>query len=187
MARIMRVKKARVSKYIRRCDYPGCGRVIEPGDGMKYISPRLPGDPGSVTRYRCESHHDWHVWEYSTSLSARIAEIQHDGANSILMMDEDTAEDLPNELADRIRELASEKRYSAENVKCGFRHPTKLSEALKQQADDLWVWADEFDLIDVLDGKPDEDDDPDSYAEALESWIEKLRGTLQDALDRSPL
>ena len=157
---------------------------------MKYISPRLPGSLGSVTRYRCESHPDWHVWEYSTSLSARIAEIQHDGANSILMMDEDTAESTPSELADRIRDLASEKRESAENVESGFGHPVQLSEELSQQADDLEEWAGQIEMIDAVDGKPDEEDqdnDPGSYEEALESWLEDLRNTLQDALDGCPL
>ena len=184
MARVTRVKKARVSKYTRLCDYPGCGHPIEPGDGMKYISPRLPGEPGSVTRYRCESHPDWHVWEYSSSLSARVAEITHDGLNAIVLMDEDTAESTPSDLADRIRDLASEKRDSAENVKSGFGHTTQLSEALKQQADDLGVWADEFDLIDVLEGKPDEEDRDE---EAIEEWLENLRNDLRDALERSPL
>ena len=157
---------------------------------MKYISPRLPGSLGSITRYRCGGHPDWHVWEYSSSLSARIAEIQHDGANSILMMDEDTAEDLPNELADRIRDLASEKRDSAENVESSFGHPVQLSEDLNQQADDLDGWAAEFDSVDVYDGKPDDEDwdkDLDSYEEALASWLEDLRNTLQDALDGCPL
>lgn len=188
MARVTRVKKARVSKYTRRCDYPGCGRVIEPGDGMKYISPRLPGSLGSVTRYRCAGHPDWHVWEYSSSLSARIAEIQHDGADTIRMMDEDTAESAPSEIADRIRDLADEKRGSADNVESGFGHPTQLSEDLSQQADDLEAWAEEIEAIDTLDGKPDEeDDDPDSYEESIESWLESLRNTLQDALDGCPL
>ncbi len=194
MARVTRVKKARVSKYTRRCDYSGCGRVIEPGDGMKYISPRLPGSLGSVTRYRCDGHPDWHVWEYSTSLSARIAEIQHDGANTIRMMYEDTAEDIPNELAEMVRELASEKRESAENVESGFGHSTQLSEELNQQADELDAWADQIEAVDALEGKPDEedkhrcrDDWPVSYEAALESWLEDLRNTLQDVLDGCPL
>lgn len=184
MARVTRVKKARVSKYTRLCDYPGCGHPIEPGDGMKYISPRLPGSPGSVTRYRCASHPDWNVWEYSTSLSARIAKLKYDGNDKILQADENTIEDLPTDLGWSIRGIAYEKSDSAQNVESSFGHPTRLSESLKQQADALEDWAYNIECVDVLEGKPDEEDRDE---EAIEEWLENLRNGLRDALERSPL
>ena len=184
MARVTVVKKARVSKYERKCDFPGCGHVIAPGDGFKHISPRVPGSLGSVTRYRCLTHPDWHLWEYSSSLSARIAEIQYDGNNEILQSDENTIEDLPTILGEKIRELADEKRESAQNIEDGFGHSTSLSDELNGQAYELESWADSVESVDILGGKPEEEDEDEK---AVEYLLEDARNRLTDALEDCPL
>ena len=146
---------------------------------MKYITPRLPGSLGSVTRYRCEGHPDWHVWEYSSSLSARIAEIQYDGNNEILQSDENTIEDLPANLGEKIRELADEKRESARNIEYGFGHPTSLSDKINGQVVELDSWAYSVGSVDILRGKPDDEEDE----KAVEAWLEEARNRLTEALE----
>jgi DnaJ-class molecular chaperone len=48
-----------------------------------------------------------------------------------------------------VRDLAEEKRESAQNIENGFGHPTYQSEELTQQADDLETWADDIEQAEV--------------------------------------
>ena len=124
-----------------------CGRTIEVGQPYKHISPKS-GPYGGRTLYRCGACPTWQVWEYSSSLSARIAQIQHD-------FDIDSAEDPDDvtsalgEMAQAVRDLAEEKREGASNIEAGFGHPTSASEELEQVADDLDSWADDIEGADV--------------------------------------
>ena len=47
-----------------------CHQEIAVGQPYKHISPRS-GPYGGHTLYRCDTCPVWHVWEYSSSLSAR--------------------------------------------------------------------------------------------------------------------
>lgn len=137
-----------------RCDYPGCdvdGGEILPGTPYKWIKPKS-GPYGGRQRNRHAAHPSWNVWDYSNSLSAQVARIEHDATSAM-----DGAEDSGdveaalNDAAEAIRDLAEQKREGASNIESGFGHATYQSEELEQQADDLDAWADEVEQTEVDD------------------------------------
>lgn len=138
-----------------------CGKTIEPGQPYKHISPRS-GPYGGRTLTRCGDCPNWHVWEYSSSLSARIAQIQHDASAELDALGTDSAEDdytqVASNAAEQIRELASEKEESASSLEDGFGHPTYQSEELNEQAESLNSWADEVEQADIPERPEDEVD-----------------------------
>lgn len=135
-----------------RCDFPGCPtHEILPGEAYKWIKPKS-GPYGGSQRNRHESHPSWNVWEYSSSLSARTAQISHEAWETINSTEFDTAEDVTSVLSDvaeQIRELAEEKREGAQNIEDGFGHPTSQSEELESIAEELDSWADDVENADV--------------------------------------
>lgn len=142
----------------RKCD--SCHKEIEVGQAYKHISPKS-GPYGGQTRTRHETCPNWQVWEYSSSLSARIAQIQHEGETGI-PQDSDEPEDYTSHaesVADEIEGLADEKQESADNIEEGFGHATSSSEELAEQADALHEWADEVRDVEVPDlPEPEEQD-----------------------------
>lgn len=155
-----------------RCDFPGCdvdGREILPGTPYKWIKPKS-GPYGGRMMARHAQHPTWQVWDYSSSLSAQVARIEHDADLSGVETVED-AEAVAQEAAEAIRELAEQKRESAGNIEDGFGHATYQSEELEQQADDLDSWADEVEAIDF----PDQDD----YRSEDEVDCDECQGTGQ--------
>jgi hypothetical protein len=131
------------------CDH--CRKDIEIGTPYKHISPKS-GPYGGHQLNRHESCPTWQVWEYSSSMSARIAQIENDYTTAIDGAEEgDTISDALSAMAEQVRELAEEKRESASNIEEGFGHPTSASEELEQTADDLESWADEIEQSDVPD------------------------------------
>jgi hypothetical protein len=136
------------------CDH--CGEAIKVGTAYKHISPKS-GPYGGQKRTRHETCPDWQVWDYSSSLSARIALIQHTANNAVGDIDsEDAATQVIEDAKEAINELVEEKRDAAQNIEDGFQHETEQSQTLTQQADDLEAWAEEGDQIEVGD-MPDED------------------------------
>jgi hypothetical protein len=186
-----------------------CGKAIDVGSPYKHITPK------SGRLVRCEDCPDWDVWEYSSSLSARLAEISYYFWENLVEVT--TQEDVQSALSDAaqaIHDIALEKREAAENIESGFQHATYQSDELNQQADDLDSWADEIESADVP--TPEivakncdackgngyvSDDDPEdcpacegngyTYPEALTAeQLEDWRSELQDALsliDDSPV
>ena len=135
-----------------RCDFPGCPTgVIVPGEAYKWIKPKS-GPYGGSQKNRHESHPSWHQWEYSSSLSARTAQISHDAWESFNGAEFESQDDVSavlTEVADAVRELAEEKRESASNIEDGFGHPTSQSEELQGTADELDSWADDIENAEV--------------------------------------
>lgn len=132
------------------CDFHGCqihGGKILPGDAYKHITPKS-GPYGGWQRSRHAEHPSWQVWEYSNSLSARIAQIQ-DGFTLDGLESEDDVTDALLNMAEEIRSLAEEKREGAANIEDGFGHSTYQSEELEQVADDLDSWADDVEGAEV--------------------------------------
>jgi len=121
-----------------------CGTTIEVGMPYKHISPKS-GPYGGRRMVRCASCPSWQVWEYSSSLSARTAEIAHDFWNALAECDdEDSVQTTLNDAAERVREIAEEKREGASNIEEGFGHSTYQSDELNDIADQLDSWADEI-------------------------------------------
>lgn len=145
----------------RRCGK--CNAEIKVGDPYKHISPKS-GPYGGRTLYRCNDCPTWQVWEYSSSMSARVAQMEHECSLAIESAEtEDDVTEALNTMAEEVRGLAEEKRESASNIEDGFGHPTYASEELEQTADDLESWADEIESADVpaMEDYPCEDCDGD--------------------------
>jgi rubrerythrin len=147
------VTKADKSKPLppRKCGK--CHQEIQVGSPYKHISPRS-GPYGGRTLYRCDTCPDWHVWEYSSSLSARTAEISHnfwESFNGAEFESTDDVQELLNETAEAIREIASEKEESADNIESGFGHETEQSQELRDVSEQLNSWADEVENVSLTD------------------------------------
>lgn len=127
------------------CDYPGCtqpSREIAVGTPYKWIEPS-----GQRVRTRHAACPTWNVWEYSSSLSARIAQITSEDPGVFESIED--AQSWLEGKAQEIRDLAEEKRESATNIEDGFGHPTYQSDELNQTADDLESWADDVEGVDL--------------------------------------
>ena len=203
MAQIKHVKSARVRRDAEGNVKPNhvCevhqGEEIKPGDAYKWISVKT-GPYSSMTRYRCAAAPDWHRWDYSYSLGAMIEQIQFEGEQELADTDAETTDDwqaIADSIAERIEELAEEKRESAQNIEAGFGHPMPQSEELEEAADNLESWATEVrDAANGLDEAPDEADyegesspeEDSTYEDALDVWKEEAREAITDALNNSP-
>lgn len=198
-----------------QCDYSGCKhetREIKVGESYKWIEPS-----GQRVRNRHADCPTWQVWEYSSSLSARIAQIQHDAPGEFGSVED--AQSWAESKAGEIRELAEEKRESASNIEDGFGHPTYQSEELNDTADQLESWADELESTEIPDYPEAEEQDcdecegtgevdaeegdeqetcsacagtgqvtpDDPTEEQVEEWAEAARDALQTVLDESPV
>jgi hypothetical protein len=126
-----------------------CGVEIKPGDGYKWIQPKS-GPFGGRRMVRCATCPAWHRWEYSSSLDARIEELVYNACASKFDSVDDV-EQILNDAAEAVRELASEKEESAQNIEDGFGHPTSASEELTEIASSLEAWADELEATDCPD------------------------------------
>lgn len=136
-----------------------CGAEIEVGAPYKWIQPKS-GPYGGVKKTRCASCPAWQVWEYSSSLSAQLAQISYDFSNAL--GDVDSADDVQSaldEAASAVRDIAEAKRESAANMAEGFGHETEQSQDLETLADDLDSWADEIEAASIPDyPEPEEQD-----------------------------
>lgn len=139
------------------CDY--CRRPIAVNTPYKHISPRS-GPFGGRTLRRHESCPTWQQWDYSDSLSAQLAQIEHEFSSAVDdASSPDDVEAAQSEAAERARELAEAKRESAQNIEDGFQHPTAQSEELAEQADQLDDWANEIEGVSVPEfPEPEEED-----------------------------
>jgi hypothetical protein len=129
------------------CDF--CHQEIAVGTPYKHISPKS-GPYGGTKRTRHEKCPTWQIWEYSSSLSARLAQISHDFWQQIDSAEStDDVQSVLDSAAEEITGLAEEKREGAGNIEEGFGHPTSASEELEQTADSLDEWADEITSQDI--------------------------------------
>jgi hypothetical protein len=186
------------------CDF--CHQPIAVGQGYKWMQPKT-GPNGGVRRNRHDFHPDWMPWEYSSSLSARIAQITHNGEVSA-----DSAETLDDfqtvatDAAEEIRSLASEKQEAADNIESGFGHETSQSAELRETAQALEEWADQFENIDWPD-EPDEVEEPEkgtplheddeeydaaleeyeTYVDAKDEFQNTARSEITDLLNSAPV
>ena len=129
------------------CD--SCREPIPVGTPYKWIAPKS-GPYGGRRMERHESCPTWQVWEYSSSLSARLAQISYDFAQATATFEtpEEVTEAL-TDAAEAVRELAEEKRESASSIEDGFGHATYQSDELNEIADSLDTWADEIEQVDI--------------------------------------
>lgn len=139
------------------CDH--CSKPIEIGTPYKHITPKS-GPYGGRKRTRHASCPDWNVWDYSSSLNARTAQISFEFGRAIDQAEsEDDVQSALDDAASSVRELAEEKRESAQNIEDGFGHATSQSEELSELADQLDDWANEIESATIPDfPEPEEED-----------------------------
>lgn len=126
-----------------------CGVEIKPGMPYKHISPKS-GPYGGRKLYRCAACPTWQVWEYSSSMAARLAQMEDTCSTEIAnALSADDVQSALSAMAEEVRALSEEKREGASNIEEGFGHPTYASEELEQIADDLENWADEIESVSV--------------------------------------
>ena len=181
-----------------QCDF--CWLEIKVGTPYKWIAPRS-GPYGGTKRYRHEACPTWQVWEYNFSLSSMIMQAQYDAEMSLSSAeDQSDFEQVRDDFAAAITELAEQKNESADNIESGFGHETYQSEELRDTASQLEDWASEIESWQTPD-EPDEEDldfdfeDTDSNdqsltearEEQLEEWREDARSSLQEVIDQSPV
>lgn len=129
------------------CDF--CRNDIEIGQPYKWIQPKS-GPYGGSKRTRHESCPNWQVWEYSSSLSARLAEVAHNFSQALDSVEsEDDVQSALDDAASEVTQIAEEKREGASNIEEGFGHPTSASEELESTADELENWASEIEGADI--------------------------------------
>lgn len=156
---VMRVTAEDRSKPLPSEKCGKCGRDIEVGQPYKHISPRS-GPYGGRRLVRCATCPEWHVWEYSSSLSARLAEVSYNFEQAISeTTSEEDADSALTDAADAVRGIAEEKRESAQSIEDGFQHATSQSDELNEIADSLDSWADDIENATVPDfPEPEEED-----------------------------
>lgn len=172
------------------CDF--CDKPIDVGSAYKHITPKS-GPYGGTKRSRHEEHPDWQVWEYSNSLSARVAQIVASVETGAIETVDD-AEAVAAEAVEQIQELAEEKRESASSIEEGFGHETSQSEELAGQADELDSWASEGESLSFEDepelADHEEDASPEAafaaFEQAHEDWVTSLQDVVQEWIDGSP-
>ena len=179
-----------------KCDK--CGTEIKVGDPYKWIAPKS-GPYGGTKKFRCASCPDWHLWDYNFSRGAQVARIQYEYSNEIAAADDvESIRSALESAANEIEGLGDEAEESANNIVDGFGHETYQSEELMQQAEDLRSWAQELaewepegeepteDDLDLPDDAGDEEKG-DALTEAIESWLEDVRSSADDALNECPI
>ena len=125
-----------------------CGEEIKPGDSYKHVT--VKNTYGGTKHVRCATCPTWQPWDLSNSLSARLSQVSFDFGNAV--QDANEPGDIETALQDAaqaVRDIAEEKKESAQNIEDGFQHPTQMSEELQQVGDDLDSWADEIEGADV--------------------------------------
>lgn len=150
-------------KPLLKCDH--CHKDIEIGTPYKWIKPKS-GPYGGRQLNRHAACPSWNVWDYSSSLDARIAQIQDAFQTDMNGVESpDDVRDALSAAADSIRELAEEKREAASNIEDGFGHETYQSEELNQLGDDLEAWADDIENTEVPDQEDHQCDECDGTGE----------------------
>lgn len=122
------------------CDH--CRTPILPGTPYKHMTPRS-GPYGGRRLTRHEACPTWQPWEYSSSTSASVARVQHDGAEMIEGAELETVDDfdsLRDDLAQAAAELRDEKQENLDNLPESFQYSGELYE----QVEALESWVDEI-------------------------------------------
>jgi hypothetical protein len=142
-----------------RCDFPDCkheSRDIAVGESYKFITTR-PGGRGKRHHYRHADHPSWQYWEYSSSVRAQAARLQHDMHNEIDAFEFGEADDfdaLKESLHGQAESFFQEREDAVGNMP---EHLQDESEAA-QYRDAAETWAEEIEGVDTPDGAEDEVD-----------------------------
>jgi hypothetical protein len=127
-----------------RCDFPGCdvdGGEILPGTPYKHITPRS-GPYGGTQRNRHAGHPDWAVWDYSYSVTAQAARLQHEMEGEIDAYEfasTDDFDDLRQSLVSQAEDFLSEREEARDNLPEQLQDSSQAAEYA--EAAEAWVSA----------------------------------------------
>jgi hypothetical protein len=190
MARINYVKKA--AKNQGNCQ--GCGKPIKKGDAYKWTK-----NFRSYKQIKCDNC-NFRPSERTTSKMGAIWDAQEDAHNAVAEWDGQDLSDLQSNLenlAETIREVASEYQESADNINEYFQGSEQACE-LEEKAQNLECWADdvegvsleEFDEEGAKEEAKDEAEEKSEIdglvEEKRESWAEEQRSEADNIIDECP-
>jgi hypothetical protein len=134
----------------RKCEKCGAELTI----GKEYRSIGIKQQFGGIVRYRCMNCPIWQPHEYSNANWARVAQLQaeHSSIDNSSWDSLEDAQATAQEIAEAIRELATEKQESLDNMPEGLQQGD-TGQALEQFVQDLEEWADR------VENAPDNADD----------------------------
>jgi hypothetical protein len=184
-----------------RCDFPGCdidGGEIRVGEPYQFITVR-PGGRGSVQKSRHAAHRGWHYWEYSSSVRAEAARLQHDMGGEIDGFEftaEEDFESLKASLVEQAQAFADERESAVDAMP---EHLQDESEAA-QYRDAAAEWVEAIEAVDgptaefpaeceACGGTGDvgdvecQDCDGGHTEDPSEDWIDEARTNLSEAVD----
>lgn len=128
-----------------KCDFPGCtindGKIAV-GSAYKHITPKS-GPYGGTQKNRHAEHPNWNVWEYSSSLSARVAQTQHEADEMIQGYEFSSYEDF-DDLQQQVAEMASGLRDEKEEAVSNMPEGLAEGSQAQEQLDALESWVDEI-------------------------------------------
>lgn len=138
-----------------------CGVEITPGSPYKWIKPKS-GPYGGTMLVRCATCPQWDIWDYSSSLTALLAQVSHDAFSALDGADDpDAVQAILDDAANAVRDIAAQKQESADNIEDGFGHATYQSDELAEVASSLESWADDIEGTDIPELPEAEDQDCD--------------------------
>ena len=169
MARVQRIKKARVSKKRRSCRI--CGSEVQLGESYKKIEKKT-GPRSSQTLIFCHQHEP-RPSHSSSGRSSELAEMQEDYEDGMKIAGDDLTDQAEalSAFASGIEELSGSIRESAESIESGFGHSTAQSEAMASTAEELETWAQEMESHAT--SVPESDD-----ASEIQDWISEVESLI---------
>jgi hypothetical protein len=111
--------------------------------GEKYRSIGIKTQYGGIVRYRCIKCPTWTPDEYTNALWARIAKIQGQSIVVSQCANQDDMQEVAEELAGMIRELAEEKQEALDNMPDGLREASEHADVPSM----LESWASDMEGI----------------------------------------
>lgn len=155
-----------------------CRAEIKPGDPYKWVQPKS-GPYGGAKRVRCGACPAWRPSELTYSKMAGVYAAQEQleddlgGCSSV-----EDLESLRDDVAEQVREVASEYEEGADNIEGGFGHETPTAEEMREKSEELEAWADEIESVEF--------DEPEEGADVEQHW-EDERCNLDEIVSSCPV
>lgn len=191
MARVHQVNARRVGQrgeYVLRCHR--CGGEIEYGQPYKWF--KLKQARGGIKR----SYHPDCPIRPSDRTTSRMGQVWDAQAEFDPYSYESPEELLTGleALADVVQGVADEYRESVESMESGFGHRTSQADELEERAEALESWADELREWQPSEADPPErddyeegDDGEQEHEDAVDAWLDEIRGEAASLAEECPV
>jgi hypothetical protein len=159
-----------------------CGAKIQPGDGYRWWSNRLPGRGSGSKQVRCmQDSCTPTLADRTPGRRGQLMQIQM-GANRDLenATDFDAVKDAAQTAAVELRSMGYELIEGADNIESGFGHETEQSNDMRERGEALIEIADYLETMDS--GEEPEREECESDAEYMDRYDEAM-GKFRDEVD----